>query len=292
MENRRSFIKHVIAGIISLQIAPQLLGKNSSKKDISATGHIGEPLFNMCGYQAPPIDTVRVAFIGVGSRGICNLRQMTYLEGVKINSICDTNPKAIDKAQELLNKQNLPKAKVYTGSEDSWRDVCEDKNIDLVSIAVPRGPLHAAIAIYAMECGKHVAVEVPAIFTVEEAWDLVETSERTKKHCMMMENCCYDFFELLTLNMVRQGFFGEIIHGDAAYIHSPHGPLVTSSRDRIWSLAEKQVHNGNLYPTHGLGPVCQAMNINRGDKFTYMVSMSSDDFMRGKAVEELARKDE
>lgn len=291
MENRRSFIKHVIAGIISLQIAPQLLGKNSSKKDISATGHIGEPLFNMCGYQAPPIDTVRVAFIGVGSRGISNLRQMTYLEGVKINSICDTNPKAIDKAQELLNKQNLPKAKVYTGSEDSWRDVCEDENIDLVSIAVPRGPLHAAIAIYAMECGKHVAVEVPAIFTVEEAWDLVETSERTKKHCMMMENCCYDFFELLTLNMVRQGFFGEIIHGDAAYIHSPHGPLVTSSRDRIWSLAEKQVHNGNLYPTHGLGPVCQAMNINRGDKFTYMVSMSSDDFMRGKAVEELARKD-
>jgi len=291
LQNRRKFLQNIALGSLGLSVSPDifadkknnLLSRNFSKES--------NQTFNMCGYQAPKIDKVRVAFIGVGSRGTSNLRQMTYLEGVEIKSICDINPEAIDRVQKLLVKQFLPKAKIYTGSEESWKKACEDPNIDLISIAVPRGPLHAAISIYAMEHGKHVAVEVPAIFTIEEAWNLVETSERTRRHCMMMENCCYDFFELLTLNMARQGFFGEIVHGDAAYIHSSGQKGLVSGKERIWSLTEKQRYNGNLYPTHGLGPICQAMNVNRGDKLTYMVSMSSADFMRGNAVHEMAEKD-
>ncbi|MGI6074359.1 MAG: Gfo/Idh/MocA family protein [Fermentimonas sp.] len=291
-QDRRSFIKNIAMGTAGLGFAPNILANVSVENSVNVSNHVGEPLFNMCGYSAPKIDTVRVAFIGVGLRGRANLMRITYLEGVEIKSICDIDSSAIDKSQKILSDQKLPKAKVFTGSDDAWKKACDDPNIDLVIISVPRGPLHSAISIYAMEHDKHVAVEVPAIFTIDEAWNLVETSEKTKKHCMMMENCCYDFFELLTLNMVRQGFFGDIVHGDAAYIHSSGGADgLVSEKTRIWALEEKQRYNGNLYPTHGLGPVCQAMNINRGDKFTYMVSMSSDDFMRGEAVHARAQKD-
>lgn len=290
-QSRRDFLTNCLIGAAGLAITP-IESIASPRKPYNVNYASGLQTFNMCGYRAPKIDTVRIGFIGVGLRGRSNLYQTTYLEGVKINAICDIDQNALNKTQQYIVNKKLPKAKEYTGSEDAWKKVCEAKDIDLVSIAVPRGPLHAAISIYAMKCGKHVAVEVPAIFTIDEAWELVETSEHTKMHCMMMENCCYDFFELLTLNMVRQGYFGEIVHGDAAYIHSSGTDVVSSSKDRLWSLVEKQQHNGNLYPTHGLGPVCQAMNVNRGDKLTYMVSMSSDDFMRGEAVHRLAQKDE
>jgi predicted dehydrogenase len=145
--------------------------------------------------------------------------------------------------------------------------------------------------VYAMEHGKHVCVEVPAAKTIDEAWQLVETSERTRKHCMMLENCCYDFFELLTLNMARQGFFGELVHAEAAYIHT----LLDVNFEKrghvdMWRLRENQ-RNGNLYPTHGLGPVSQALNINRGDQMEFLTSVSSNDFQMGKRANELALQD-
>jgi hypothetical protein len=148
------------------------------------------------------------------------------------------------------------------------------------------------MALLAMETGKHTATEMPAITTIDEAWQLIETSEKTKKHCMMLENCCYDFFELLTLNMVRQGFFGELIHAEGGYIHDQLEMNFTKNLTTgMWRLKESQHRNGNLYPTHGLGPICQAMNINRGDKFDYMTSMSSNDFQMGKKAAELAQED-
>jgi hypothetical protein len=143
-----------------------------------------------------------------------------------------------------------------------------------------------------MEAGKHVAVEVPAAKTIEECWQLVETSERTKKHCMMLENCCYDFFELLTLNMARQGYFGDIIHGEGAYIHD----LVDLNFNKngyqdMWRLKENAERNGNLYATHGLGPICQIMNVNRGDQMDYLTSLSSNDFSMHKRAADLAKED-
>ncbi len=290
--DRRNFLKQAIgAGILAAGIVPESKAAILGRLESANTGEKKrKQLFNMCGYRAPKLETVRVGCVGVGNRGYANLRQMTFLEGVEIKAICDVIDFRINDAQKLLSDRGFPAAKVYAESADAWKGVCEHPDIDLVSIAVPRGPLHAQISIYAMECGKHVAVEVPAAATIEEAWKLVETSEKTKKHCSMLENCCYDFFELLTLNMARQGFFGDLIHADAAYIH--YQQIYDKPKDNsMWRLNESQHHNGNLYPTHGLGPVCQAMDINRGDRFTRMVSMSSDDFMLGKKVEELAGKD-
>lgn len=290
--NRRNFLKQITAGSIGLGFIHDL----RAEETISETAEIlsgkadKKQYFNMCGYRAPKLDIVRVGFIGIGNRGYSNLHQMTFLEGVQIKAVCDIVQFRIENVQQLLRKRGLPEAQVYTGSEDAWKRVCENPDIDLISIAVPRGPLHALISVYAMKCGKHVAVEVPAIATVDEAWEMVETSEKTKMHCYMMENCCYDFFELLTLNMARQGFFGDIIHADAAYIH--HQSIYEKTKDNnMWRLEESRRHNGNLYPTHGLGPVCQIMDINRGDRLDYMTSMSSNDFMLGKKVSELAKND-
>ncbi|MDD3724012.1 MAG: Gfo/Idh/MocA family oxidoreductase [Bacteroidales bacterium] len=292
-ENRRDFLKQIAIGGIGLTVAPGLKANemvSNEIKTISGYKTKSNQYNNMCGYRAPILKTVRTGFVGVGNRGYSNLNQMTFLDGVEIKAICDIAQFRIDEAQQLLQKRGLPTARVYTGSNDAWRGLCENPDIDLISIAVPRGPLHARISVYAMECGKHVAVEVPAVATVDEAWNIVETSENTMKHCYMMENCCYDFFELLTLNMARQGFFGDIIHGDAAYLHFQK--IYEKTRDNdMWRLEESQYHNGNIYPTHGLGPVCQIMNINRGDKLSHMVSMSSDDFMLGKNVAELASSD-
>ena len=127
---------------------------------------------------------------------------------------------------------------------------------------------------------------------MDELWELVETSEKTKQHCMMLENCCYDFFELLTLNMARQGMLGEIVHAEGAYIHdlSRDWNFNKNAYADMWRLKEN-TRNGNLYPTHGLGPICQVLDINRGDKMDYLVSMSSNDFMLEAKVKELAKTD-
>jgi predicted dehydrogenase len=155
------------------------------------------------------------------------------------------------------------------------------------------------MAVYAMENGKHVCCEVPIATTIDEAWQLVETSEKTKKHCMMLENCCYDFFELLTLNMARQGMFGDIIHGEGAYNHDllemnfrkPQDDKQTDDAyTNMWRLKEN-LRNGNVYPTHGLGPVCQALNINRGDRMEVLSSVSSGDFSMAPKEKELVAQD-
>ena len=296
--NRRRFIK--IAGVtVTGMMAADMTGmstvqKNKQSDPFANTKKISEQehkqLFNMCGYSAPKLDTVRVGFIGLGNRGPVNLDAMAYVEGVEIKALCDKRMVRVENSQKILSKHGLPPAMEYGGSEDVWTELCKNPDIDLISIAVPRGPLHAKMAICAMENGKHVAVEAPAASTLEEAWKLVETSERTKKHCMMLENCCYDFFELLTLNMVRQGFFGELIHADAGYLHHQNNFIKPEGGD-MWRVRESQHRNCNLYPSHGIGPVCQAMNINRGDRLVLMTSMSSNDFMMGKMASELAKTD-
>lgn len=244
----------------------------------------------MSGYAAPALETVRIGFIGLGNRGPAAVIRMSKIEGVDIKGLCDLRPeKAQEAKQKIANTSHKPD--LYTGSENAWKKLCERNDVDLIYIATP-WHLHTPMAVYAMEQGKHVAVEVPVSKTIDECWQLVETSERTRKHCMILENCCYDFFELLTLNMARQGFFGEIIHVEGAYIHNllEHNFSKTVYQG-MWRLKEN-FKNGNLYPTHGLGPVAQILNINRGDKMDYMVSMSSNDFSMGPMARELASKDD
>ena len=132
---------------------------------------------------------------------------------------------------------------------------------------------HAEMAVYAMEKGKHVAVEVPGAMTMDEIWQMIETSERTRKHCMMLENCVYDFFELTTLNMAQQGVFGEILHAEGAYIHNLAD--FWDYYDADWRMAYNREFRGDVYATHGMGPACQALDIHRGDKMNTLVAMDT-----------------
>jgi len=203
-----------------------------------------------------------------------------------VTALCDLREEAVKKNQQTLANLGRKPAKEYYGAVDSWKKLCEQEDIDLVYIATP-WEWHTPVALYAMECGKHVAIEVPAAVTLEECWQLVETSERTKKHCIQLENCCYDFFEILTVNMVQQGLFGEVVHTEAAYIHDLLQGMLGKDSWR-W---KGNLKPGNPYPTHGLGPVCWALNINRGDQMDYLTSMNTNDFMLKPLAEELAKKD-
>lgn len=289
--NRRSFLR--LSGLAGLTLAgggiktyaspisenPLLLNINSSST------------FNMSGYGAPKLDTVRIGIIGIGNRGKGAVTRMNRIDGVSIKGLSDIIPSRVEDIKTKIDiKYHNPTS--YTKNKDDWKKLCERNDIDLIYIATP-WELHTPMALYAMEHGKHVCVEVPAATTIDECWQLVETSERTRKHCMQLENCCYDFFEMLTLNMARQGFFGEIIHAEGAYIHDLFDGNFSRKKydSNMWRLKENASRNGNLYPTHGLGPVCQVMNINRGDQLDYMVSMSSNDFMMADRAKEYTKKD-
>ncbi len=279
---KRDFIKLVGVGVASGSLPQVAMASESQQLPYRQQ-------FNMCGYAAPKIDTVRVGYIGLGNRGAGALDRIVYLENVQVKALCDVRPERIDVAKKKLSGTPHTPA-TYAGKADDWKKLCERDDIDLVYICTPWN-LHAPMALYAMEQGKHVAVEIPAATTVEDCWKLVETSERTRKHCMMLENCCYDFFELLTLNMARQGFFGEVVHVEGAYIHDIYDSFFDKTkRFDLWRLREN-VRKGNLYPTHGLGPICQVLDINRGDKMDYLVSISSNDFMLEAKAKEMAKTD-
>lgn len=226
---------------------------------------------SVLGLAVDPIPVVRVAVIGLG-RGMDAVNRMSNIDGVEIKVLCDLNGRRIKGAQGILGRRNMPKADEYTGEND-WKKICERDDIDLVYIATP-WELHVPMAVYAMENGKHAAVEVPAALTIADCWKLVDTAEKTRRHCMMLENCCYDFFEMATLNMAQQGLFGEILHVEGAYIHNLYDHWRTY-KDENWRVKANQELRGDLYPTHGLGPICQVLNIHRGDKMEYLVSVDT-----------------
>ena len=215
-------------------------------------------------------ERVRFGFIGVGGRGHGLLGEMLAVEGAEVTAICDLN-----EAHRIRAKERVEKAGKGTPAlETDWRKICERPDVDVVYICSP-WDFHTPQAVYAMQCGKHAAVEVPAATTLAECWQLVDTSEQTRRHCVMLENCCYGQKELLALNMVRAGVFGTITHGEAAYIHELRALLLGDTGEGMWRREPHKNRNGNLYPTHGLGPVAWYMNVHRGDRFTRLVSMSS-----------------
>lgn len=226
---------------------------------------------DMIAFRCDPIETVRVGFVGLGMRGPGAVERFTHIPGVEIKALCDLYPERAEKAQKILTGKNLPAATIYSG-EEGWKQLCEREDLDLVYIATP-WLLHTPIAVYAMEHGKHVAIEVPAATTLEECWQLVNTSEKTRRHCMMLENCVYDFFELTTLNMAQEGLFGEVLHVEGSYIHNLEDfwPAYQGN----WRLDFNEKYKGDIYATHGLGPACQLLNIHRGDKMNYLVAMQT-----------------
>lgn len=286
--DRRNFLK--LSGMAGIGFAGDGLFPANAFVHADQAKRNQAPQFNMCGYGAPKLDRVNIGFIGVGNRGSAAVTRMTHIEGVGIKGICDLRPEKTDSVKKNLDG-SVHQPVIYTGGPEEWKKLCERNDIDLIYIATPWS-LHTPMAIYAMNQGKHVCVEVPAAKTLEECWQLVNTSERTRKHCIILENACYDFFELLTLNMARQGLFGEIVHAEGAYNHTLlEGNFSKQKYYNLWRLKEN-LRNGNLYPTHGLGPVAQVMNINRGDRMDFLVSVSSNDFQMAQMAKELAIKDD
>jgi predicted dehydrogenase len=280
----RAFNLGLLAFLVSLWSCTLQTTNNKVKEPFAAIEFFETPQrpigqLDAIELRCDPIDTVRMAIIGLGMRGTEAVRRYSYIEGAKIMALCDLVPENTQRAQQILKENGLHVPELYTGA-DAYKAICEREDIDLIYICTDWA-MHTPIAVYAMEHGKHVATEVPAAITIDECWLLVNTSERTRKHCMMLENCNYDFFEMATLNMAQKGLFGEIIHGEGAYIHDlrwlnfANDSLEANAYHNMWRLKQNEMRNGNLYPTHGLGPICHIMNIHRGDRMTHLVSMSS-----------------
>lgn len=251
----------------------------SAKKNVSDNFiHIETPELpagqqDVIGLTCAPIDTVRIGFVGLGARGTEAIRRFTYQQHIQVKALCDLNQWRVDSCNRMLQRAGMDKADVYYGDENAWKKLCDRPDIDLIYIATD-WVHHTPIMLYAMEHGKHVACEVPAAMTLEEIWDVVNTAERTRKHCMMLENCVYDFFEITTLNMARQGLFGDITHVKGAYNHCLADIWPDYNAD--WRMQYNIKNRGDVYPTHGIGPVCQLLNIHRGDRLTRLVAMDSD----------------
>lgn len=237
---------------------------------------------------APPMETVRVGFIGLGMRGPDAVERFAQIEGTDIKGLCDVEADRVEKCQEILEKLGRPRATGYSGSTEAYKEMCKCDDIDLIYIATD-WIHHAPLAIYAMEHGKHVAIEVPAAISMEEIWQLINTSERTRKHCMMLENCVYDFFEIATLNMAQQGLFGEVLHVEGSYLHNldDFWPEYWNN----WRLDFNMKNRGDIYPTHGIGPDCQVLNIHRGDRMEYLVAMDTKPYNGPKVVKKQTGED-
>lgn len=226
---------------------------------------------DMVAYAAPALDTVRIGIIGLGMRGQGAVERFAQIDGAEVRALCDIEPSQVAAANKILADLGQPAAAEYSGSE-AWHDLVARPDLDLIYV-VTDWKNHAPMGLEAMRAGKHVAIEVPGATTLEEIWDLINTSEETRKHCMMLENCVYDFFELNTLNMAQKGLFGEVLHVEGSYIHNLadfwrayHGN---------WRLQFNQENRGDVYPTHGMGPACQLLDIHRGDRMTTLVSMDT-----------------
>ena len=288
--------KTVIGRLACLLSAAALLAACCGNKDTGSTVSViktdvparPDGQENVIGLRTDPIDTVRIGFVGLGARGAFAVYRYTNVPWTKVVALCDVLPEKVDNSTNFLVEQGFEAPAGYTGLE-GYKELCARDDIDLVYICTD-WKNHVPMAVYAMQHGKHVAVEVPAATSIEECWQLVDVAEQTQRHCMMLENCCYDFFELTALNMAQQGMFGELIHGEGAYIHNLE-PYWHEYYEN-WRLEFNQSHAGDVYPTHGLGPLCQAFNIHRGDRMKTLVCMSTPSYNGKKIAKELMGVDD
>ena len=224
---------------------------------------------------ARPMERVRIGFVGVGGMGMVHVENLLHIPGAEIRAVCDVVDSKVAAAQERIAKAGQPKPAGYSRGPRDFERMCAEEELDLVYTATP-WEWHVPVCVAAMKAGKHAVTEVPAAYTIDDCWRLVETAERERKHCIMMENCNYGRSEMLVLNMARKGMFGELLHGEAGYLHDLRSIKFSTEGEGLWRRAHAMRRNGNLYPTHGLGPIAQCMDINRGDRFDHLVSMSSN----------------
>ncbi|MDX1741350.1 MAG: Gfo/Idh/MocA family oxidoreductase, partial [Rhodothermales bacterium] len=275
--SRRDFLK-TGAVTVGLGVAGVSLGSCASSEHVSSD--VPVPDGRTLGpapadlLAAPPIETVRVGFVGVGGQGTSHVRNLLRIPGVEIRAICDVVEDHALRSQRLVVDAGFEAPTLYTRGERDFERMCAEEDLDLVFNATP-WRWHVPICVAAMQNGKHTATEVPAATTIDGCWELVETAEKHRLHCVMMENCNYGRSELMVFNMVRQGVLGEILHAECGYLHDLRAVKFSPEGEGLWRRDHSMTRNGNLYPTHGLGPVAQCMDVNRGDRFDYLVSMSS-----------------
>lgn len=293
--SRRDFLKQLAFAGASVVAAPTILGALSD----SSAEHRGEGAVrprvpgakSVENLVTSPREKVRVAIVGLGQRGLgslscgSNRRDYAGLLGeilnvpfAQVTGLCDIDSSRAEHACEICLKKRPgdPRPSVYAGTENAWEHLCENGNADVVVIATP-WHLHVPVAIAAMNAGKHAFLEVPAALTVDDCWTLVDASEQTQRHCVLLENCCFGDEEMFVLNMVKHGVFGKITHAECAYLHDLRAMLFRQGTEGDWRRKYHQRYNGNLYPTHGLGPVCKYLDINRADRLKSLVSMSSSE---------------
>ena len=270
--NRRSFLKgSLLAGVAAKAAMPRNI--------LAAEA----PVNTMLGFRAPALPKIRIGYIGLGNRGPVHFYTMVKaIPWTEMRALCDIRKSQVDWRCDWVAKQKNQNFRPdgYSGSEDIWKKVCERDDIDMIYICTP-WLLHAEMAIYAMKCGKHVAIEVPAAVTIEECWELVKTSEATRKHCIMLENCCYGENEMFMNSLCHHGVLGDVVHGECGYIHDLVFSKLNEGKGgyyKRWRLDYTRKHDGNAYPTHGLGPIAWMMDINHGDQFRVLTSLSSDVF--------------
>jgi len=263
--NRREALKLIAGGLGLAALGDTAAGVHT----VHAASSDPRPLF-----AAPPIETVRIGFVGVGGQGTAHVENLLRIEGCVIKAVDDIVPEKVTRIQDLVEHAGFPRPTGYSRGPTDFVRMCEQEELDLVFHATP-WEWHVPICLAAMRNGKHTATEVPAAYTVDDCWALVEHAEKYGKHCVMMENCNYGRMEMMVFNMVRQGVFGEILHAEGGYMHDLRSIKFSSEGEGLWRRAHAMKRNGNLYPTHGLGPVANCMDINRGDRFASLVSMST-----------------
>lgn len=268
---RRDFLKlGLLAGATALPIPARAAAQESGGAAPPAKlGPAPEQPF-----ACAPIETVRIGVVGVGGMGTNHVQQLCKVPGAEIVAVCDIVPERAARAQNIVEKAGFKRPAGFDKGPEDYKRLCESVACDVVYTATP-WELHVPVCLAAMKAGKHAVTEVPAAHFVEECWALVEHAESLKKHCMMLENCCYDRTEMLFLNLIRKGLLGDVLHAECGYLHDLRGVKFNGDGEALWRRAWATRHNGNLYPTHGLGPVANYLNINRGDQFDYLVSMSS-----------------
>ena len=260
-EGRREFMKGS-AGVGLSLACTELLAQTAPRTQDSAE-------------HSKPRDSVRVGFVGVGVKGSAHLGNLLGMEHVEVRAVCDIVERQCAEAQQQADRLGKPIPNAYTRGPRDYERLCEEEELDLVYTATP-WRWHAPVCLAAMKGGAHAATEIPAALTLDECWRLVETSEKTGRYCVMMENVNYMRNEMAVLNMVRKGLLGEIVHGEGSYLHDTRHLKINDFGDGLWLGDHHATRNGNLYPTHGLGPMAWYMDINRGDRFDYLVSMSSN----------------
>lgn len=275
---RKEFLQSIIgtSAFLSIPFSSFSKDKNNLQELINITSQ--KISGNMFGFYADKIKKVKIGIIGLGNRGTTILQMLQYFiknNHAEIITLCDIEEKKINTAKNFLNKWQKKQPKIYYKNKTEWKIAIKRDDIDLFIIATP-WHLHAAMSINAMENGKHVACEVPISYSLEDCWNIIKTAEKTQKHCIMIENCCYNEEELWILNMIEQGVFGNITHTEGAYLHDLRALLLDKNYYQgQWRLKQHSTRNGNFYTTHGLGPISFYLGIGRGDNYAHLTSMST-----------------